>query len=86
MKFVPVPGTKGHFCIHETRYKDYAAFVAETPGVDGAWKSQSSDGYTATDRADEHPVWKVSWDDAQGFCAWLSKKEGRAYRLPTDKE
>jgi formylglycine-generating enzyme required for sulfatase activity len=28
----------------------------------------------------------VSWDDAQSFCEWLSKKEGRPYRLPTEAE
>jgi hypothetical protein len=28
----------------------------------------------------------VSWEDAHRFCAWLSKKEGRSYRLPTDSE
>jgi hypothetical protein len=28
----------------------------------------------------------VSWDDAAAFCAWLSKKEGRHYRLPTEAE
>jgi formylglycine-generating enzyme required for sulfatase activity/antitoxin component YwqK of YwqJK toxin-antitoxin module len=28
----------------------------------------------------------VSWYDAQAFCDWLSQKEGRAYRLPTEAE
>lgn len=28
----------------------------------------------------------VSWDDAVAFCAWLSQKEGRNYRLPTEAE
>jgi formylglycine-generating enzyme required for sulfatase activity len=28
----------------------------------------------------------VSWNDAVAFCAWLSKKEGRTYRLPTEAE
>ena len=28
----------------------------------------------------------VSWDDAVSFCQWLSKKEGRDYRLPTEAE
>lgn len=28
----------------------------------------------------------VSWDDAVAFCAWLSAKEGRNYRLPTEAE
>ncbi len=28
----------------------------------------------------------VSWEDAMAFCAWLSAREGRAYRLPTEAE
>ena len=28
----------------------------------------------------------VSWEDARAFCAWLSKKEDRVYRLPTEAE
>lgn len=28
----------------------------------------------------------ISWDEAVAFCAWLSAKEGRTYRLPTEAE
>jgi formylglycine-generating enzyme required for sulfatase activity len=28
----------------------------------------------------------VSWNDAVAFCAWLSRQEGRSYRLPTEAE
>mgnify|MGYP000987483103 CR=1 FL=1 len=28
----------------------------------------------------------VSWFEAQAFCAWLSRKEGKPYRLPTEAE
>ncbi|MDE3165246.1 MAG: formylglycine-generating enzyme family protein, partial [Acidobacteriota bacterium] len=28
----------------------------------------------------------VSWEDASAFCQWLSKKEGKPYRLPTEAE
>ena len=42
----------------------------------------------------DHPVVRVSWEDARDFCAWLTEKErveGRIgardrYRLPTDRE
>ena len=33
-----------------------------------------------------HPVLNVTWNDAQAFCAWLSRQEGRDYRLPTEAE
>lgn len=28
----------------------------------------------------------ISWDEATAFCKWLSKKEGKTYRLPTEAE
>jgi len=34
----------------------------------------------------EHPVVNVTWNDAVRFCEWLSRKEGRKYRLPTEAE
>jgi len=86
MKFVQVPGTKVLFCIHETRYKDYAAYAMDAQNVDGSWKDQNGGGFVIMDRAEEHPVTRVSWEDAQKFCEWLSKKEGKSYRLPADRE
>jgi formylglycine-generating enzyme len=36
--------------------------------------------------ADNQPVVFVSWNDAVEFCKWLSRKEKRTYRLPTEAE
>lgn len=44
------------------------------------WKS------TGFAQDDSHPVVNVSWNDAVAFCEWLSEKEGRIYRLPTEAE
>jgi formylglycine-generating enzyme required for sulfatase activity len=90
MKFVPVPGTEVAFCIWETRVKDYAAYAAANSGVDASWKNFGR-GFQ---QEDTHPVVKVSWNHAQAFCEWLTKKElaegkikaGQKYRLPTDAE
>lgn len=50
----------------------------------------SSTKYTWTnpgfEQTDDHPVVGVSWHDAIAFCQWLSKKEGKTYRLPTEAE
>ncbi|MBV6702759.1 formylglycine-generating enzyme family protein [Kitasatospora aureofaciens] len=35
---------------------------------------------------DDHPVVGVSFNDALGFIAWLSERDGRRYRLPTEAE
>ncbi len=85
MKFVPVPGTAVLFCIHETRNADYAAYATANPGVDASWQNPDRSGFSLNMGAD-YPVTMVNWDDAQAFCRWLSEKEGRSYRLPTDHE
>jgi sulfatase modifying factor 1 len=42
--------------------------------------------FTGYSQDDTHPVVNVNWHDAQAFCKWLSEKEGRSYRLPTEAE
>jgi formylglycine-generating enzyme required for sulfatase activity/rhodanese-related sulfurtransferase/chromosome segregation ATPase len=34
----------------------------------------------------DRPVINVSWNDARAYAAWLSKKTGQRYRLPTEAE
>ena len=93
MKFVPVAGTDVPFSIWETRVKDYAAYAAANSGVDAEWKNPTALGASLS-QTDTHPVVKVSWNHAQAFCEWLTKKElaegkikaGQKYRLPTDAE
>jgi toxoflavin biosynthesis protein ToxD len=46
-----------------------------------AWK----DGRTPPGRAD-HPVVLVSHDDAEAYAAWLSKRTGSIWRLPSEQE
>lgn len=37
-------------------------------------------------KEDNEAVVFVSWEEATAFCRWLSEKEGRPYRLPTEAE
>jgi len=85
MTFVPLPGTQVQMCVHETRRSDYAAYATLHPEADASWKDAKLASLSAS-AGDDHPVVNVSWDDAKAFCAWLSRKEGHRYRLPTDRE
>jgi len=75
--------------VKETGYKteaergDYAYVVSGGEWVrkpDASWKNPY------LPQSENHPVVCVSWNDAMGFCAWLSKKTGQAIGLPTDAE
>ena len=37
-------------------------------------------------QTDDHPVLNVTWFDAVAMAEWLSRQEGRRYRLPTEAE
>ena len=95
MVFKHVPGTEVQFCIWETRVKDYAAYAGANAGVNDAWKSPIDfETQTRIPQTATHPVVNVAWEDAQAFCAWLTRKEqaegkitvNQSYRLPTDAE
>jgi formylglycine-generating enzyme required for sulfatase activity len=53
-------------------------FEGRRPGFD--WRHP---GFSTPD---SQPVVDVSWNDVMAFCRWLSTKEGKKYRLPTEAE
>ena len=87
--------TRGQFreFIRDTDYET----DAEKPGKAGGEGADPVSGsfsrkveYTwrnvGFEQTDEHPVVNVSWNDATAFCKWLSRKEGKTYRLPSEAE
>ena len=87
--------TRGQFrqFVAATAYKTDAE-KGENPGAYGWDPDKKKVGFNAEyswrnpsfEQTDEHPVVNVSWNDAVAFCKWLSKKEGKTYRLPTETE
>ncbi|MDP6542932.1 MAG: SUMF1/EgtB/PvdO family nonheme iron enzyme [Phycisphaerae bacterium] len=70
----------------EVTNKQYAAFDAEHDSrfIDRAGKDQGDPGWPAN--GPEQPVIRISWDEANAFCAWLSKKSGKKISLPTEAQ
>ena len=62
--------------------REYQAFLQESGRrPPGGW---NGDQYPENKAG--HPVVDVNWDDAMAYCAWLSQKTGKAYRLPSEAE
>ena len=87
--------TRGQFrqFVTDTGYKTDAE-KGEKPGAFGWDPDKKEFGFNEKyswrnagfEQTDEHPVVNVSWNDAVAFCKWLSRKEGKTYRLPTEAE
>ena len=43
-------------------------------------------GAWAEPRSDNGPVRRVTWDQATAYCRWLSTRDHKSYRLPTEAE
>ena len=63
--------------VYEVTVDQFAAFVKDA-GQKHDWPDFKQTG--------DHPVVNVSWDDAQAFCKWLSKKIGKTVVLPTEAQ
>ena len=66
-------------------------YLSSTPVTNAQYEAFRPDhkamrGKSGFSTKDEDAVLYVSWNDAVAFCEWLSKKEGKSYRLPTEAE
>jgi formylglycine-generating enzyme required for sulfatase activity len=78
-EMVPIPGSKFAIGKYSITFKEWDACVAD--GGCGGYQPPDN-GWGRGNR----PVINVSWNDAQAFLQWLSKKSGAIYRLPTEGE
>jgi formylglycine-generating enzyme required for sulfatase activity len=73
---------------YEVTREQFAVFVeatgykteAELAGKERDWRNPG----WAQERS--HPVAHMAWSDAAAFCEWLTRKEGKTYRMPTEAE
>jgi len=83
--YLPVIGAAQNLSIAYTPVtnEEYASFVKATGRkFPKGWQN----GAYPADKA-KHPVVNVSKEDAEAYCKWLTKKDGKAtYRLPTAQE
>ena len=73
------------FAIGETEVTNaqYAEFIEDTKRTAPAdWK----DNKFPVGAAADNPVVGVTWEDANAYCEWLSKKLGATVRLPNEAE
>ncbi|HET6913658.1 MAG TPA: bifunctional serine/threonine-protein kinase/formylglycine-generating enzyme family protein [Rhodanobacteraceae bacterium] len=95
--YVPADGKADAFAIGRTDVTraEYAQFVRDTHRA----ASSCAEPYHPFSRlrgfkwndpgfaqGGDHPVVCVSWNDAAAYAAWLSRRTGQPYRLPTDGE
>src|SRR5262245_36076801 len=66
-----------HMGVHEVTNAQYERFDPDHK------KMRGQHGAT---KEDDEPVTFVTWQQAVDYCNWLSKKEGKPYRLPTEAE
>jgi len=103
MHFVPLGDI--YISVWQTRKGDFETFVQATgyDAIGGMSSAVTQNGFKLNEmswkapgfpQAPDHPVVGVSWEDANQFCAWLTRKERsegtlekfQSYRLPTDRE
>ena len=83
------------------RFVEASGYQSEVPASGGCWTSADgrrwrkqanttwetiAKSWAETAGADTLPVSCIAWPDARAFARWLSRKEGRSYRLPTEAQ
>jgi len=71
---------KPHHVVYLDEY-----WIGKYPVTNAQFKVFDPDCFGRVDQAD-HPVVKVSWNDAQKFCVWISRVSGQKICLPTEAE
>ena len=71
---------------YEITIGEYMEFVKATKSHFPEWYNKNHRRYKTQCLKDSCPIIGVSWLDAQAYTKWLSKRDGKKYRLPTEVE
>ena len=84
---------------YEITVEQYLFFCQETGSHLPEWLEVGNDHNVETGKNDTYqklgysrnkaknlPIAGISWDDANAYCQWLSRKSNKNYRLPTEVE
>lgn len=83
--------TNAQFCAFLNEKGNQTEGGVEWINLSGSYKEKcrialSGQTYRVQSGYENHPVIYVSWYGARAYCAWLSTKTGKRYRLPTEAE
>jgi hypothetical protein len=91
---LPGDGTLRPFSIgaKEVTWAEFSAYsLTKAKGVDAVTRPSQMQSWLGEfipreALADRRPAALLRWHSAVGYCEWLSKKTGRYFRLPTERE
>jgi formylglycine-generating enzyme required for sulfatase activity len=71
---------------YEVSVAEYMEFAQETKSHYPEWYKVQNSSYRDSCLGDNCPIVGISWEDAVAYTDWLSKRDGKKYRLPTEFE
>jgi formylglycine-generating enzyme required for sulfatase activity len=79
--FVAVPSTGVQMCTTVVTRGQWKEFVRQS-----GWNKSREWENPGFEQTEDHPVVNITWEEANDFCAWISKLKGREFRMATDDE
>ena len=93
---ISYPVAVGKYEVTREQFEEFVEATGHDAFSSGCWTYREADGFQfqqqyswrkpGFSQSNDHPAVCVSWDDAQAYVRWLSRKTGQSYRLLTESE